>query len=597
MALSPNLNADGVLRVTITSNGAALADTVRPISVHIDRVVNAVPTAKLVLADGDVASQTFPVSDSATFVPGAKIVISAGYGDVETAIFTGIVVKHAVKITGENYSRVVVECRDAAVKMTVGRKNANYVDKKDSDIISTLIGNHSLTPDVEASTVEYKELVQYYCSDWDFMLSRAEVNGQLVIATDGTVAVQTPKTSAAAALEVTYGEDLMEFHAEMDARWQYAASQAVSWDSSAQAVMLGSEAKPQTLNAQGNITQKKLAEVMGLASMDLQTSSAQTKAALSKWAEAQQIKSGLARIRGRMKFQGSALAKVGGVISLVGVGARYSGNVFVSAVRHELHDGNWVTEAEFGLSPTWFAERTDIAAPPAGGFLPGVEGLQIGVVMKLDADPEGEQRVQVSTPVMRPAADGVWARLTKFYASDDFGSFFIPEIGDEVVLGYFNNDPSHPVILGSLYSSKRKPPYPLTAENNTKAIVTRCKSKIEFDEDKKVITITTPGNNKLIFSDTDKSILLQDQNNNKLEMNTSGITLDSPFDIKINASKGITMTAVTGVSIKASGGDVKVNGLNVNCEGQIGFVGKGAATAELSAAGQTTVKGAMVMIN
>jgi Rhs element Vgr protein len=388
----------------------------------------------------------------------------------------------------------------------------------------------------------------------------------------------------------------MEFHAEMDARWQYASAEAVSWDSSKQSVTVSTAAKPQTLNTQGNIDSAKLAEVVDLSSLCLQTAAPQTQDALSKWATAQQVKSGLARIRGRMKFQGSALAKVGTLLTLNGVGARYNGDVFVGAVHHELVDGNWITEVEFGLSPNWFAERTDIVAPPAGGFLPGVEGLQIGVVMKLDGDPEGEQRIQVSTPVMRPATDGVWARLTKFYASDSFGSFFIPEVGDEVILGYLNNDPSHPVILGSLYSSKRKPPYEIAAENNLKAIVTRCKSKIEFNEEDKVITITTPGNNKLIFSDKDKSILMQDQNSNKLELNTSGITMDSPKNIKINAQGTVDITAMGAISI-GSQADVKATGLNVNCQGQVGFVGKGNATAELSASGQTTVRGAMVMIN
>jgi Rhs element Vgr protein len=597
MAQSPDDSAEGVLRLSVTSNGQALPETTHIVSIHIDRAVNTIPVAKLIIADGDMATQTFPISDGSDFVPGAKVVISAGYGDTETAIFEGIVVKHALKITGENYSRLVVECRDTAVKMTIGRKNANYVDKKDSDIVSSLIGNYGLSADVEATSVEYKELVQYYCSDWDFMLSRAEANGQLAIVTDSTVSVKAPDTSSSPTLSVTYGRDLMEFHAEIDARWQYAAAEAISWDSKTQAVVVSSEAKPQTLNEQGNLTSAKLAEVINLTSFCLQTAAPQTKDALSQWANAQQIKSGLARIRGRMKFQGSALAKVGALITLNGVGARYDGDVFTGAVHHELIDGNWITEVEFGLAPNWFAERNDVVAPAAGGFLPGVEGLQIGVVMKLDGDPDGEQRIQVSTPLMRPTTDGVWARLAKYYASDSFGTFFIPEVGDEVILGYLNNDPSHPIILGSLYSSKRKPPYEIAAENNIKALVTRCKSKIEFNEEDKVITITTPGNNKLIFSDTDKSILMQDQNNNKLELNTSGITLDSPKDIKINAQGGINITALNAISITSQNADVKASGLNVNCEGQVGFAGKGGATAELSASGQTTVRGAMVMIN
>ena len=197
---------------------------------------------------------------------------------------------------------------------------------------------------------------------------------------------------------------------------------------------------------------------------------------------------------------------------------------------------------------------------------------------------------------MQAETDGVWARLLQFYASDGIGAFFVPEIGDEVVLGYFNNDPSNPVILGNLYSSKRKPPYDLTAENNIKALVTRSKLKIEFDDDKKIITVVTPGKNTIVVSDDGKSILIQDQNNNKVELNESGITLDSPKDIKVTAKGKITLDAVGEIGI-TSKADVKVAGLNIKNEAQVGYVAKGSASAELSAAGQTTVKGAMVMIN
>lgn len=595
MPASPNTQADGVVRLVVSSDGTPLADTVQIVSVNVSRAVNAIPSARLVILDGDMPTQTFPVSETNALKPGAAITISAGYGDDETSIFEGIVVRHGLKITGENYSRLVIECRDKAVAMTVGRKNVNYVDQKDSDILSTIAGNHALATDVSATTLEHKELVQYYCSDWDFALARAEANGYLVVVEDGKFSAKPPQTDAAAVLKVTYGIDLIEFHGDIDARTQFASVKATAWDQKQQAVVEGTST-PQTLTGQGNLASSDLSNVIGLSEYRLQTTVPLVQAALTSWAKAQQIKSELARVRGRLKFQGSALAKAGVLIELVGVGARFNGNLFVSAVHHEIADGNWTTEVEFGLSPSWSVERTDVMAPPASGWLPGVCGLQVGVVLKLNEDPEAEHRVQVSVPVTQAATNTVWARLAKFYGSSGFGTFFIPEIGDEVVLGYLNDDPSHPVILGSLYSSKHAPPYTLTAENNTKAIVTRCKAKIEFDDDKKIITIQTPANNKVVLSDEGKSILLQDQNNNKVELSANGIVLDSPKDIKIAAKGGITLDAVNAISL-TSKADVKSSGLNVNCDAQVGFTAKGAATAELSASGQTTVKGAMVMIN
>jgi uncharacterized protein involved in type VI secretion and phage assembly len=336
--------------------------------------------------------------------------------------------------------------------------------------------------------------------------------------------------------------------------------------------------------------------VLGVSDFVLQTAAPLESAALTAWTKAQQAKSALARIRGSVSFRGHASAKAGVVLTLANAGARFNGNIIATNVIHSLIDGNWTTTVEFGMPPYWFAEDHQLHAPEAAGLSAGVAGLHVGVVMKLDADPEGQYKIQVSVPLMKAQTVGVWARFASFYGSVGFGAFIIPEIGDEVVLGFFNNDPSCPVILGSLYSSKHTPPYELEAANNFKALVTRSKLKMEFDDDKKVITLITPGNNKIVISDDAKSILLQDQNSNKVELSPSGILLDSPKDITISAKGKVAISAVQNVEVAAQM-DVKVTGLNINQSANVGFAAKGAATAELSAAGQTTVKGALVMIN
>ena len=156
--------------------------------------------------------------------------------------------------------------------------------------------------------------------------------------------------------------------------------------------------------------------------------------------------------------------------------------------------------------------------------------------------------------------------------------------------------PAHPVILGSIYGAKHKPPYEYTAENNTKALVTRKKLKIEFDEEKKIITVSTPGNNKVELNDDGESVTLTDANGNEVKMDKDGISLSSAKDIKLSAKGNITMDATMKLSGSAKQ-DASLEGLNVTVQGKMGATVKGNATAELSASGQTTVKGAMVMIN
>lgn len=595
MADSPALNASGVLKLSITSDGSPIKDTIGIISIEITRAVNRVSTARISIMDGDMPADDFPVSDTDTFAPGKQIVINAGYGSQTTAIFQGVVVRHGIKIAGNNEARLQIECKHKAVSLTIGRKNANYVSMKDSDIISQLVSPCGVSADVTATTTQHKEIVQYYSSDWDFIVARAEANGFLVVPDDSSIIIKAPQTSVAAVLKVTYGVDLMSFQADIDARTQLQSVVGAAWDLATQAVVQQT-ASQAALYTQGNLEASALAKVAGPSTFRLQTTVPLETDDIKAWASARQMKSALAKIRGKMKFQGSALAKPGAMIELVGVGKRFSGSVFVSAVTHEISNGNWITEAEFGMAPEWFTEERGGEDAPASGLLPGVAGLQIGVVKKLDADPQGQYKIQVAISVLQAATEGVWARLASFYGSSGVGAFFIPEIGDEVVIGYFNNDPSHPVVLGSLYSSQRKMPYELTADNYTKALWTKGLLKVIFDDEKKVVTILTPANNTIVLSDDAKSICLTDQNSNKIEMNSSGILLDSPKDITINAKGKVTISAVSNIESTAKA-DIKNQALNINNTASVGFVAKGSATAELSASGQTTVKGAMVMIN
>jgi len=595
MPTYPSVDQDGVLRMTIASDGSPLPD-LPVMSVTVRRAFNRIPWAEIVIRDGDMPTGEFECSDAKTFAPGATVTIKAGYGDEEAQIFSGTVMRHAIRIDGQNESRLVIECRDPAVKMTIGRRNANYVDQKDSDILGALIGAHGLQANVGATQGKFGELVQFYSTDWDFMLVRAECNGMLVDVEDGTVNVKVPKADGQPAFGVTWGLDLFEFDADIDARLQYESVQATAWDPAQQAIVQGQAAKPAKLNAQGDLDGATLAKVIGLQTWQLQTATTQEQQTLTDWAEAVQTRAALARIRGHLRCMGTALAKPGVQVQVSGVGKRFSGAVYVTAVEHALVGGSWHTDVEFGLERDWKPLQHDVQGPPAAGLLPAVSGLQVGVVLKLDGDPAGGQRIQISLPVMQAQTDGVWARLLQGYASSGFGAFFLPEPGDEVIVGYLNDDPCHPVVLGSVYSAKHVPPYALDAPNNTKAIVTRAKHVLEFDEEKKVITVTTPGKNKVVLDDTDQSILVQDQHSNSVKLSSAGIACDSPYDITLTAKGNIRMNATMSIEMTAQA-DVKASGLNVQCEAQVGFAGKGAATAELSASGQTTVKGALVMIN
>jgi uncharacterized protein involved in type VI secretion and phage assembly len=205
--------------------------------------------------------------------------------------------------------------------------------------------------------------------------------------------------------------------------------------------------------------------------------------------------------------------------------------------------------------------------------------------------------VKIDLPLVGVGGNGVWARLGSLYASSSFGTFFFPEVNDEVIVGFFNDDPRYPVVLGSLYSSGRAPAFTPDAENNTKAIVTRTRMKIEFQEDKGIITVTTPKNNQVILNDDEGSVKLADSNSNTIKMSSSGIEINSATAVTIKAGTDLNISATSSGSCKVSGGDLSLEGLNLSCNGQLSFKAQGAASAQLTASGEVKVQGAMVMIN
>lgn len=119
---------------------------------------------------------------------------------------------------------------------------------------------------------------------------------------------------------------------------------------------------------------------------------------------------------------------------------------------------------------------------------------------------------------------------------------------------------------------------------------------IEYDEQRKCLVLSTPNNKTIEIGDDGASIRLSDQHNNEIVMDEKGISFSSGKDITLKAKGNIALNATMNAGVTAKA-DVSVEGLNVKVNANVGATVKGTATAELSASGQTVVKGAMVMIN
>ena len=595
MADSVLLPDADLVTVTVEVNGSKIDETYLVESIETENALNRIAKATVSIVDGSRVDETFVISSSSDFEPGAKIKIKAGYHAKEQTIFDGVIVGQRVSAHTGGASSLRVSCADAALKLTVARTASQYYDAKDSDTISSILSKAGLSKDVSESQAKLAQQVRSHATDWDFILARAEANGHVVLVDGGKVTVGPPKFETAA-WKAEYGVSILDLDLSLDAGAQLSAVAAKAWDPKSQKVVSASSSEP-TVNSQGNLTGKKLADVLGAGGVTLLSQGDETADTLQTWAKAYLLKSRLARFRGRVSTPGNAGLKTGTQVELDGLGTRFDGAAYITGVRHRIGNGDWQTEMTFGLDAGWFADmHRDLSPAPAGATRPGVTGLEIATVLKTDDDPEKERRVKVALPLHDDGEQGIWVRIASPYASNGFGMEFLPEVGDEVVLGFVNGDPSAAILLGSLHSSARPSPIEPDADNTLKTLVTKAQHKMTFDDDKKIITVETPGGHKLVMSDDAKSITVTDSNSNKIEMAEGGITVSSPKDITIDAKGSVAIKGQAGVTV-SSPADVGIKGMNVTAEAEIGLTAKGNASAELSAAGETTVKGAMVMIN
>ena len=113
-----------------------------------------------------------------------------------------------------------------------------------------------------------------------------------------------------------------------------------------------------------------------------------------------------------------------------------------------------------------------------------------------------------------------------------------------MVLGFFNDDPRQPVVLGALFGSKNTPPSAVhdgSDKNTLRGLVTRSGLTLALDDDKKQLSLQMPSGAKLLMDDDGEAIVLSDKHGNKITLDKNGIALKSAKDLLLDASGNVTV--------------------------------------------------------
>lgn len=564
---------------SILSEGKALGTSMNVQHLVVFNDINRIPNAKIILRDGDVSAQKFMISSGELFKPGKQIEIFLGSVDKLNSVFKGIVVNHALKVA-DGTSILEVVCKHPVVHLTTRKTNHIFRDSTDLDAIYSLLNEHQIEFDkCDLDSLAHEQLVHYDSYAWDFICARAEANGFLLYFDNHKLKIGRPEPTDKETFVCEYGNNVLQFYAQLNGLSQYDKVESKSWSAAEQQVTTAT-ATASYINNQGNISSAELSDLMKQTSYELFHSGNLPAPELQSWAMAKANKSSMSKTTGNIKVLGTILSQTGKTMKLSGFGDRFNGLAMITGVRHEFYNGSWTVDIQFGLSDQWFAQRQDFNALPASGLLPAIAGLQVATVLELQGDPEGESRIKIKIPLVEDTEDGIWAKIVQLYAGNHHGTFFLPEIGDEVIVGFLNSDPRSPVVVGAVYSSSNPGPANFSNDNHQKGIVSRSNISLKFDEEKKSIKLSTPGGYVISINEQEKKIEINDANHNNIMLDPKGITMKSVNSITISSDK-----------------DVIIEGINVQCKAKGNLHLEGSAGTKMASSGLTAVTGSLVTIN
>lgn len=191
-------------------------------------------------------------------------------------------------------------------------------------------------------------------------------------------------------------------------------------------------------------------------------------------------------------------------------------------------------------------ERSTLEAILDSRLPTGLGGRWYGVYPALVSnikDPDGQGRVKVTLP-WSPDTDGgryeAWARLATLMGGNNRGSWFIPDVNDEVLIVFEGGDPRRPYVLGGLWNGSDPPPESMDGSGNNykKVIRSRNGVKITLDDSdgRESLVLETPGGQKITMKDGPGAVEIVDSNGNSVKLETSGITVNASAKVTINAS-------------------------------------------------------------
>ena len=476
--------------------------------VILEQKTNAHDTFSIIVPDDALDTYEGFVMENSKKLLGKKISLSYWQYGSENQVFSGIVT--GMKNRKESgYGKLVITGHSPSILLENGRADRSFEQLSLSQIVKEIGVNYPQEGKIHAEEQELNVrrvlpyTVQSQESDFGFIQRLATRYGEYFYY-NGKELIFGNK--AEPVLELSEGRELIELEFELGLRAQgfsgltYDTEKGESIQHNAQEVQ--TEWKENALQAVAIQASKQL---FGNAPKSVFSGSEKSQELEEMLLKEKENRESLIWVRGRSR---DSRLKNGSRAKLTDINGRAMETYRIVEIRHYYNGDEYYNE---------FVGVSDVLHPPyqnSGDFPKSHE--QMGRVVE-NADPLGLGRVRVQMVWQEAGSEKTpWIRLLQPHSGSGKGFYFVPEIGEEVLVGFQGGNAEKPYVIGAQYNGKEKSGY-ADKENSIKAVHTRSGHKLVFTED--------------------ESILITDKSGNEILLDTKGsnITITAPETMTLNA--------------------------------------------------------------
>lgn len=292
------------------------------------------------LATWRQATQAYTWADSDLFAIGAEVEVSLGYVDRLDSIISGEITSLELSVGNEESPQLLVRGYDRRHRLLRGDHTRTFVQMSDSDIAARIARDNELTPEVVDSRVVHEHVWQHAQTDLGFLSVRAAAIGYEVVVEDKTLYFRPHGTDAEPILELATDRDIESFDLRMTGQGQVGTQEVSGWDVGTKRAIFGRASGTQVTAMGGTLGAEIVDRAFG-ASSTLRADQAIDAQDQADSASLGQLGTrALAFILGEGVCFGDTRLRAGNIVSVSGLGDRFSGPYYVTQARHSCSSGN-----------------------------------------------------------------------------------------------------------------------------------------------------------------------------------------------------------------------------------------------------------------